>query len=341
MRFGQDGTRAHLLVTGAKSRSHLVYVAAYVREVLQRRGLEQVRISFVPAGGFLSAPAVELADLVELLPHDERLSVEEGLPEWRFDPAAMAEYVAVGAPGVSALARLRRAQPRRRCAVVVTDEGIGTYGSAATRRAAMQRQGMSTPEAVARSAALAGVAAAFTTRRWAAYERTGAGWQVNERIAAEFRRDVATVTPGSTRDAIVLTQPFADLGLIDDDRQVSYVDALMHAARAAGLRPLLRPHPAEDVARYAGYEIMPGRGTAELDPDVVGAAVVLGGPSTALVNMAAMHGSSVVWVSIPGLEHLDTRISRRQAEIFRTFLGRPLPIADAEVAIRTRSLPAR
>ena len=59
----------------------------------------------------------------------------------RFAEGARALYVSVGTPGLKALVALRRANGVRPIHVVVTDEGIGTYGSWTTRRDAIRRQG--------------------------------------------------------------------------------------------------------------------------------------------------------------------------------------------------------
>ncbi|PHP29652.1 hypothetical protein CR085_26835, partial [Salmonella enterica subsp. enterica serovar Typhimurium] len=96
------------------------------------------------------------------------------------------------------------------------------------------------------------------------------------------------------------------------------------------LRPLVRPHPAEDRARYAEFDIMLSWGTAELDPDVVRASLALGGPSTALINLSAMVGMPVVWVSEPSVAHLDTDVSPEQAGIFEAFLGERVPLDEVE-----------
>lgn len=321
-------TSWHLVVTGAKSRTHLVYVASYVRWLLARSDVDEVRLSFLESGTFLAAPSVTVDDAREVLPHDPRLDVVEGMAGWRFSPGWRAVYVAVGAPGLKAWTALRRANLRRPLHVVVTDEGIGTYGTAATRRAALIRQGSSEPSAIARSGLLTGASWALTSQRWPSFRQGEVGWKVSSRVADEFRRRVPGAAPRSTRDAVILTQPFVDMGLICEADHRRYVERLAQAATDAGLRPVVRPHPAERRERYAGLEVMAARGTAELDPDVVRAALVMGGPSTALVNLSAMYGAPVVWSSADSLRHLDRDVSSAQAGIFSTFLGRPHPAHD-------------
>lgn len=322
----------HLAVTGVKSRSHLVYLASYVRSLLAAGGT--VRLSFIEVPAFLAAAPVTVADARAMLPDAETLSIEPGLPGWRFAPGSDAVYASVGAPGLKVLLAMRKAEPRRRIRVVVTDEGIGTYGSFASRRAAIARQGAGLPKAGLRAALVQGSSRLLTSQRWAAYECRGTSWVPNPAVAQEFRRDLGEVAVGSDDTAVILTQPFVDLGLIDEAQYVAYVERLAQEAAAVGLRPLVRPHPAERTGRYANLELMDGVGTADLDPAVVRARVVLGGPSTAIVNLSAVYGARTVWVSEPSLAYLDTEVSRDQAGIFRAFLGEPVQPDDVRVALQ-------
>lgn len=325
----------HVLVTGVKSRSHLLYVASYVRTRLAQRAGLRMLVSVLPSSGFLAADTVGLDDVRELLPADARMTVTDDFPGWRFQDGAEAVYVSVGAPGMRALSKIRRADPRRRVHVVVTDEGIGTYGSFATRRDAMRRQGASAFAASLKAGLVVTSARLFTSERWPAYVPSAGAWSVSEPVAREFGRHLPSdVRPGSSDLAVVLTQPFVDLGLVDEGVYLAYVETLCAAAREAGLRPVVRAHPAERRDRYDRFEVLPGCGTAELDPDVVGASVVMGGPSTALVNLAAMEGGRVLWVSEPSLTALDTDVSKQQREIFDTFLGPRIPLAAISEYLR-------
>lgn len=328
----QDPRGVHVVITGVKNRSHLVYIASYVRTLVD--GRTPIRVSFVAAPAFLASTAVTVDDAREILPQDATVTVEDGMPGWRFAPGARCLYVAVGAPGFKALVRLRRANPPRRIEVVVTDEGIGSYATAASRRAALERHGTPAVRAAARTLLTASVARVCTTLRWPAYRRDRRTWRPVDAVADEFRRELAGATPGQERTAIILTQPVVDLGWCSAEAYVAYLRRLADAATAAGLRPLVRPHPAEARERYAEFDVMPARGTAELDPDVVRAAVALGGPSTALINLSAMHGSRVVWVSEPSVAHLDTDVSVDQAGIFRAFLGDRVPLDAVGDAVR-------
>lgn len=327
-----QGTRGiHVAITGVKNRSHLVYIASYVRTLVD--GVTPIRVSFVAAPAFLTSAAVTVDDARELLPQGGSVTVEDGMPGWRFDDAARCLYVAVGAPGLKAVARLRRANPTRRIEVVVTDEGIGSYASRDSRRAALERHGTPAAKAAARTLVTAAIARACTTLRWPTFRSVGSSWEVLSAVAAEFGRELGDARPGSDASAVILTQPVVDLGWCSPEAYLAYVRRLADAAAAAGLRPLVRPHPAEDRARYAEFDIMLSRGTAELDPDVVRASLALGGPSTALINLSAMVGMPVVWVSEPSVAHLDTDVSPEQAGIFEAFLGERVPLDEVERAV--------
>lgn len=344
----------HLCLTGAKSRAHLTYVAAYVHDLLAQHPAGCVRVSVIEAPAFMAAPAVTAETVRDALGADDRITVEAGLPQWKFDPASTAQYVSVGAPGMKSWVRLKRANPRRRFDVIVTDEGIGTYGDVAQRAAAMQRQHVKPWVAWPKALLIAAAARALTTTRWATYLPSGADWEVNPAIAAEFRRGLtsgagarqaAAGHPAPHNRAVIVTQPFADMGLIDAATQVAYVQTLAEAAVRAGLVPAVRPHPAEEPSRYElvsvngqPIEVLSGVGTLELDPQIVDARVVLGGPSTGLVNVSALFNTPVVWVSVPGLEYLDTEVSKAQAGIFRSYLGEPVATQDVHSELLGRHL---
>lgn len=334
----ESASSAHLVVTGVKSRSHVVHIASLVTTILRTYPrLSGLRLTLHPASPFLNAPAIDVPDLRSMLPADSRLHIDSAADvesAWAFTPHAAAIYVSVGAVGLKPWLQLRRAGRLRRICVVVTDEGIGTYGGVAQRAAAMQRQGVAKPVALGKAAIIAAASKALTSARWAGYLRQGGSWVMRPELVQQLRHVTTGSTPGTTRVAVILTQPFVDLGLISQADHLEYVRALMDSARAAGYEPLVRPHPAEDIARYAGLPTMSARGPVELDPDVVNAAIVLGGPSTGLVNLAGAFGSRVMWVSIPGLEHLDTDISTAQRQIFATFLGAPVTVSNVRDQLR-------
>ena len=334
-------THVHLVLGGAKSRSHVIHVASFVRALLENvETLERLTLTVHPQPAFLHAPAVTAEVLRDLLPTHERLTIvsAQDTPGWTFEPGAAAGYVAVGAPGLKAWVNLRRANPRTHFAVIVTDEGIGTYGGVRQRISAQRRQGVSPVIATLKASLIASAARVLTTARWSGYVRPAERWVVREEVAREFRADGAQATDprGRSKTAVILTQPFADMGLITEHEQLRYVRELVDAASEAGLSPLVRPHPAENPERYAKFATTSASeyGTVELDPTVLSAALVMGGPSTGLINLAGIFDIPVVWVSIPGLEHLDTDVSKTQASIFRDFLGAPVSLRDVRRHVR-------
>jgi len=68
------------------------------------------------------------------------------------------------------------------------------------------------------------------------------------------------------------------------------------------------------------------RGPAELDPDVVGATLVIGATSTALLNIKALYGTRVIRVVAPELTHLDHELSPGQRSLLDAFLPPARPV---------------
>ena len=68
------------------------------------------------------------------------------------------------------------------------------------------------------------------------------------------------------------------------------------------------------------------RGPGELDPQVAGAAVVLGTSSTALLNVASLYGTPALRVAVPELAHLDDQLSHRQRSLLDAYLPRAVPV---------------
>lgn len=301
-----------VLVTGVRSRTHLVYVASYLRTLPP-----DTTVRYLEGGSFLSA-TVSRDDVTSALP----LPVEFIDSTSDLAPKGPITYVAVGAPGLRPLAALRRADPLRRITTVVVDEGLGTYGDWRTRRAAYLRQGGAQLKSTVRAAAIATGERTLTSLRWPLY-RKEADWAVFEPVAAEFHQALGPVdaTAYDSGRAILLTQPWVDLGLIDADAYARHVAALAAQQSAAGRTFLVRPHPAEAPGRYADYATLPIDVPAELDPAVVTADLLIGASSTALLNLAALHDRPVLRVLPPGTEALEAALSADQ----RTLLSRYLP----------------
>ncbi len=304
----------HALITGVRSRTHLIHLAAYLRRALADG---PVVVDYVGGGRFLGEASVDENDVRAAFPDDPRL-------ELRFHTAVPTDlpddltYLSVGAPGLKPWLRSKRAQPRGRVRVVVTDEGLGTYGGLTTRRAAWRRQGVREPWRTVRALAVEGGAKALTTQRWAMYEKAH-GWALNPDIAAEFRRGITRT--GASDEVVMLTQPWVQLGLLSAPAYRAHLDEVAAAVAAQGRTLVVRPHPAEPRDAYAGLEVIDGTSVAERDPRVVGAAAVVGGTSTALLNLKALHDIPAARLIVPGLAHLETELGGDQRALLDAYLS--------------------
>jgi hypothetical protein len=331
-----------IFVSGVTSATHLVHVAAYVRHVLASTD-DDVCVVVLGVVPFLGRRRVEDDDVRALLPVDPRLRVTAaaGPADWHGHGGERLVYVAVGAPGVKPLARLVRANTGRRLLRVVIDEGIGSYGTWRTRWAAGRREGRPAGWALVRAVSVSSSRHWLAQEVWSLHREHEGGWVVDERIAAEFRRHLSRPAGLPARgDAVLLSQPWVELGVVDGARYVAVVDRLRAACADAGLRLRVRTHPAEDPARYVGHEVEAGRGPAELDASVTDAGVVLGMNSTALVNIAALYGTPVVRVAVPELAALDSGLSRRQRSLLTAYLDPPVQPGDLATVIATVARPA-
>jgi hypothetical protein len=91
------------------------------------------------------------------------------------------------------------------------------------------------------------------------------------------------------------------------------------ATEAAGLALVVKPHPWEPAEVYRGLTVLEG-GPAELERPVVEAELVIGANSTALLNVAAVHGTRVARVVVPQLARLDAALGARQRSLLDAFL---------------------
>lgn len=310
-------------LSGVRSRTHLVHAASYVRHLLTTRP-GPVVVRSLGTGGFLGRTTVTAADVVEFLPADPRLTV---LPE--ADPRALAPghgvdwvYLAVGAPGIKPWARMVAHQPLHRPHVVVVDEGLGTYGTWRTRRDAWQRQGGGPVWPTLRALAVSTAVARLTDERWPLYRRgdgAGAPWTVRPEVAEEFRRRVPVPATKAER-AVYLAQPWVAMGVLPAEAHHRHLRGVEAAVRASGLDFVIRPHPADPDGAYDGFPVAVGTGPAEMDPEVVGARVVLGTTSTALLNLAALYGTRAVRVRHESLAHLDDELGPDQRSLLEQFV---------------------
>lgn len=304
--------------SGVRSQSHVVYAASWLRRLLAET-TGPVTLVDLGAGSFLGRRAVDAEDLARLLPADPRLT-RVPPDTLRAHRSERLTYLAVGAPGLKPWARLRAANPGARLDVVVTDEGLGSYGTWRTRRDAWLREGGSGLSPTVRAVAVTAGRRLLTTERWALYRSDpDGGWSVHEPVAAEFRRQVGE--PPTSSAAVFLTQPWVELGLVSEDAYVHHVGRIGASCDEAGFAFAVRPHPVEDAARYAGWPVWGGPKPAELDPRIAGAGVILGETSSALVNLAAVFGRRAVRVRSPGLAAIEEGLGPEQASLLRRWVG--------------------
>ncbi|MEO7754397.1 MAG: polysialyltransferase family glycosyltransferase [Terracoccus sp.] len=312
-------------LTGVRSLTHLVYAASFLRHLLTERA-GPVQVGVYDLGDGFGRSRVSADDVLALLPDDPSLTIDPDLSGGgrvadHFTVVADRSRVllSVGAPGLRVWRRMVRAGRGHRPRVVVLDEGIGSFGDLRTRLAAYRRQGGSGPWPVVRAAAVSGGNRVLTDERWSLYRRDGGRWVVDERVAREFR-DRVQGEPAAPGTAVYLGQPWPELGVMTERDYLDHLHVVAEACDAAGLALVVRPHPSEDPGRYAGLARSSSGVPAELDRAAVTARVVIGSHSTALLNLAAVHGVPAVRVTAPGLSGLDRALGSRQRALFDTFL---------------------
>lgn len=331
----------HLIVTGMRSLSHGLYLAAFVQSLLTGQ-TQKIVVTVHRQPAFLGAAEYSLADLREILPRDERVSLEDAATSgarklgWEFMPEAQAFYVAVGSVGGKAWWRLRRSGQRFH--TIIIDEGIGSYGSLRTRWLALRREGASRGSAAIKAGAR--TILAHWGKRHPAYWQHGNTWVADENLrkVLKFARNYgesaetfAGTTASVTRtEAIILPQPWVELGLTDAVHVQAYVAEMAQWAKSSGFQPYVRPHPAQQAINLQGLAVplISNSIPAELDPRCVRAGMIIGGPSTALLHLAAFFGVPAQWCSPPGGEVFDEQLSARQRSLLEFFLGKPLVSAQ-------------
>lgn len=322
--------RIRVTVSGVRNVSHLVHAHSYLTH-LAGTDRRPIIVSYLGSGEFLGRDNVPTQEADRLLGLEGRLPVERPTGADRFAARSGEARVllCVGAPATRALAQMMRAAPRQPPRVVVVDEGIGTYGDRSTRLAAYRRQGARGPWPIIRSAVVAGADRIVTAERWALYEPgSGGRWSVVEEVAAPIRA-LLDGDDGPAGRAVLLTQPWVDLGLVSARRYLEHVDEIAEALAARGLTLSVRPHPAEDLDRYAAHPVLAPGIPAELDRAVVSAEVTLGADSTALLNVAALWGTRALRVTMPELRGLEAALGADQRALLDTYL--PAPVAPRDL----------
>ena len=317
-----------IVVTGVRSRTHLVHVSAYLRTALASiEARDRVEVGYLGGGSFLGDASVDAADVARLLPDDPRLTIRMLDRLEDFPARGELVYVAVGAPGIRPWVDLRRRAGRARIRVVVTDEGIGSYGTWRTRHDAWRRQGVREPWCTVRTSAVQLADRVLTTRRFAMYDASR-DWAINPMVAAEFRSRTGEGDGEGGHRVVLLTQPWVEMGALAPAAYLAHVRQIRDRVAASGLRLVVRPHPSENPSRYDGFETLTGDLPAELDGRVVGSAAVVGGSSTALLNLAALHGLPAWRLLVPGLEHLEDRLGADQRGLLRRYLPAAVGVDD-------------
>lgn len=317
-----------IFLSGVKSVTHLAHAASYLRCLLSTSS-GPVTLVDLGVGAFMGRYNVTDDDVRRQLAHDERITLVRppAAERWQARRGERLIYVAVGAPGIKPYVRLRAANPTRRVHVVVIDEGLGSYGNWRTRLEAWQRQGARGPWPWIRSIAVATASRALTDERWALYRQGTSGWYVDNRVATALRGDHLKLRPPEPR-VVFLSQPWVELGQLSEETYLTHLHAVERACAAAGLSLRIRPHPAEDPRRYRDFDVDTARGPSELDASIVSATAVLGATSTALLNIAAVHGTPAIRLSLlPESTDLEIRLSPEQESLLDAFLPPAQPVA--------------
>ena len=279
-------------------------------------GTPEAIIGVTKPRSFLGTPAVTLDDIRTALPISVAVSPWE---DGHYPGAGPIWCLSVGAVGIKPWFRLQARHWRTRVPVVVTDEGLGSYGTWRSRREAWRRQGVHEPWRSLRTAAVSTATRSLTSERWALHEETSAGWALNQDIVDEFRLLGTRSAP--TRKAVFLSQPWPELGVMSENAYLHHVAEVADVCVRAGLEFSVHPHPAEHPRRYSAWSTMGKRPLAELDHGAINAAVVIGMSSTALINLAAIHHTPVMRVTTPELSKLDEKLSPRQASLLLHHAG--------------------
>ena len=303
-------TTHRVTVSGVRNRTHIVYVASWLRhaggragdrfEVVERNSADRLRRELDDPQGLLSG--LETVEVVDRhVARDGRHSL-----------------VSIGSQGIKAWGKLRFSPSAWPLETVVVDEGIGSYGNATTRRAAMRREGSGAVRATLYAYGGATARRLIPTTPWCLYRLVDGRWQLDERIASEFRR--SSEPPENSDNVVFLTQPWVAFGLVQPGVYLAHLDRVRAAVEATGAPFLIRPHPSEDPDLYAGFGVLAATSPAELDPAVTSASYVLGESSTALLNLAAVRGLDAARVVGPLTERSDMALSTRQDALFRQFV---------------------
>ena len=230
-----------------------------------------------------------------LLPEATRLTTLPGtaadVPRAPVSTMLLSIGAPAGGPGsfMAGTAGAARGRRRRR--------GPRSYGTWCTRRSAYRREGGGELRSTVRAAAVATGARLLPDERWSLHHEGPGGWVVDERVAAEFRRRLAG-PPAPPDQVVYLAQPWTALRLLTPAAYRAHLESLRRVTADAGLALVVKPHPWQGPEVHRGLQLLVG-GPAELELPVVGSALVVGATSTALLNLAAVHGTPVARLRLP------------------------------------------
>lgn len=314
-----------VLLSGVRNPTHVVHAASWLRHRLTAG--DRLELDVLDLGSFLGRARVGEADLDRLLPADPHLLRvrPRGEDRWRHPASGRLTLLSVGAPATRAWTRVLAANRGRAPRVVVVDEGLGSYGDARTRLAAYRRQGGSLARSAVRAAVVEGGNRVLTGERWPLYRETTRGWEVNAEVAHEFHRGLAGPAAPANR-VVYLSQPWPEIGVLPREAYRAHLREVARRCAAEGADLVLRLHPADDPEAYADLATVEAGGPAELDRTVTTAATVLGTQSTALLNLAAVHGVRALRLEVPGLAGLEEALGARQRSLLRAYLPAPLSV---------------
>ncbi len=323
----------HVFFSGVTNQTHLVYGAAWIRELLEQTS-GQVRVTLLPTKQFLAQDAISLTTAAQFLPASDRLDITSAATaRHRLGADEVGYLLSVGSVGLRAWSQLRRANPLARLRVIITDEGLGSYGNAAARRQAWLREGRSNRFATMRS--MVGAATKLLgPRNYFLHRETRSGWQLRDSIVEEFQRQQRRSSVSN--QAVFLSQPWPELGVVSESNYLAHMTELAEACSDAGLDFLVHPHPAEPTERYSAWPTSPEPKMAEFDPSCVSAALVLGGPSTALLNLAAIHQVPALHCVVADQQSTSELLVAKQRRLLAHYLGEPVNQFEARAAIHGR-----
>ena len=129
---------------------------------------------------------------------------------------------------------------------------------------------------------------------------------------------------------MLLTQPWSELRLatVDDVRRA--VATIADAVNDTGRRLVVRPHPRERHRPYDDIETIDHQPSAELQPRVRGASLVIGDTSSALLHLASMF--EVPTLRVSGIA--PDRLGTGQSALLAQFVGEAVPITHLAAALR-------